>query len=374
MRVLANDFTRLWDVCRDSALSAMDRVGGSGWYILGKEVEALEDALTQACGHGRVVGCANGMDAIEIALRGLGVRPGEKVLTTPLSAFATGLAIVRAEGEPIYCDVDEHGLIDPEAVQTCLEALPDIRFLIPVHLYGNMADMTALRGLADRHGVTIIEDAAQAIGASRDGIAVGRLGRAAAYSFYPTKNLGVIGDGGALATDDEALAPMARALRNYGQGSRRYVHEEIGLNSRLDELHAAVLRDAFLPHLEAWTARRRAVAQRYLDKIVHQAITLMPGPDKEGGVRHLFPVLAPVGRTEAFIAHLADSGVQAGRHYPSLIPDQPAMRNRSHPPSVFGDLTRAAAIAAREVSLPINPFLTDDEVSYVIDTVNAWPG
>jgi dTDP-3-amino-3,4,6-trideoxy-alpha-D-glucose transaminase len=373
MQVPANDFSRLWNFCRDDVLAAVERVCGSGWYILGQEVEAFERALALFGEHRVVVGCGNGMDALEIALRGLGLRPGDAVLTTPFSAFATGLAILRAGGEPVYCDVDAHGLLDPEAVEACLDAHPEIRFLIPVHLYGNMADMPALCAAADRRGVVVIEDAAQAVGATRDGIAVGRLGRAAAYSFYPTKNLGAIGDGGALATNDAELASRARSLRNYGQGTYRYVHESIGLNSRLDEVQAAILKDAFLPRLAEWTARRREIARIYLTEIRNDAVTLLPVPDPECGVRHLFPVLAPPGRAAALINHLNRQGVQAGRHYPGLIPEQPAMKACPSAPRLFGNLSRAAAFADREVSLPINPFMTYDEARIVTSAINDWP-
>lgn len=369
--IAAASFDRLWDVCGRQVISATERVGRSGWYILGPEVEAFEKSLQSICGSDFVIGCGNGMDAIEIALRSLKLNVGDRVLTSPLSAFPTALAILRAGGEPVYCDVDRHGLIDPEAVQACLEQNPDIRFLLPVHLYGHMADMQWLSRIAERYGVSLVEDAAQAIGATRDGQRVGACSRIACYSFYPTKNLGAIGDAGALATNESGLDKAARALRDYGQ-TGKYIHSILGLNSRLDEVHAAILREAFMPALDGWTSRRRAIAGRYLSEVRHPDITLMAGPDEQGGVWHLFPVLVSEERQKEFMEHLRSHSIQPGQHYPTLIPDQPAMLSRSQPPQTFGELKVARNIVRREVSLPLHPFLTEAEVDAVIKAVNCW--
>lgn len=370
MTILANDFKRLWDDCAADVQHGVTRVGASGWYVLGGEVQSFETALSTYADLPHVVGCGNGMDAIEIALRCLDIGVGDKVLTTSLSAFATGLAILRAGAEPVYCDVGDDGLMDPDAVKQALEIYPDIRAIVPVHLFGHMADMAALRPLADAAGAVLIEDAAQAIGASRNGVRMGALSRASCTSFYPTKNLGAIGDGGALLTADATLAETALSLRNYGQ-TEKYVHDNIGLNSRLDELQAAILSGAFLPRLQTWTDRRRAIARRYLDGITHQAVTLCPGADPEGAVWHLFPVLVPAADRAAFMAHLGKSGVQAGIHYPKLIHHQKAMTQRG---SVLccGDLPKAQEFADCEVSLPIHPYLSDSEVDQVIAAVNGW--
>ncbi len=372
MRVLANDFGRLWLDCGQDYTDAVSKVGSSGWYILGSQVTAFEASLAAYCGSAHAVGCANGMDALEIALRLIGVGPGDKVLTTPLSAFATGLAVLRVGAEPVYCDVDEHGALDPAAAKTALDEVPGIRAMIPVHLFGHMANVAALSALAKDYDIPIIEDAAQAIGAKRDGVGVGAEGRTACYSFYPTKNLGVIGDGGALVLGDGASAEAARSLRNYGQ-TEKYVHDLVGLNSRLDELHAATLEHVFLPKLNGWLNKRRAIASTYLDGITNPHVTRLTGPDPAGSGWHLFPVLVAKDRRDDFLAHMQAHDVQMGLHYPILIPHQKAMTERGTP-VVVGSLQTAERFANEEVSLPINPYLTDAEVDHVITSVNAWTG
>lgn len=372
MDVSANSFDRLWAECHDDYIAAVTEVGASGWYILGGQVSAFETDLAAWCSRDHAVGCGNGMDALEIALRAAGIGAGDRVLTTPLSAFATGLAVLRARAEPVYCDTDAHGLLDPNAVQAALEDDPLIRAVIPVHLYGHLADMPRLETIVEGRDVILIEDAAQAIGATRDGRGVGAGGHAAAFSFYPTKNLGAIGDGGALLPADAAMDEIARSMRNYGQ-TERYVHDVIGLNSRLDELHAATLRRVFLPRLAGWLSRRREIAASYLADLDTTHVTRLPGPDSDGAGWHLFPVLVEAERRDDFLSHLKRNGVQAGLHYPVLIPDQKAMTGRGTP-LVTGDLGNARRFATCEVSLPIHPYLSQAEVAHVIDTVNAWSG
>lgn len=369
--VLLNDFKRQWTETADAVLSAVARVGESGWYVLGPEVERFERELAGVWRRRHVVGCASGLDAIELALRALGVAAGAKVLTTPLSAFATTLAILRAGAVPVFVDVDEHGLIDLARCREALEADPTIRTLVPVHLYGQAVDLVELARLRDGFQLTVVEDCAQALGATSHGLPVGSVGQAAATSFYPTKNLGALGDGGALATDDEAVAARGRALRDYGQ-TAKYVHDLLGLNSRLDELQAAVLRDAFLPRLARWTERRAAIAETYHARLAHPSVRPLPSPAASRGVWHLFPVLVPPPSRDAFVRHLAARGVRTGVHYPRLITDQQALAGQ--PFHVRGELRRAAAIAGGEVSLPIHPYLHDAELQRVIDAVNEWTG
>ena len=373
MKVLPNSFDRMWAQCNDDVLAATARVGASGWYILGREVEEFERAFSKQFGHTFAVGCGNGMDALEISLRASGIREGDHVLTSPLSAFATALAILRAGGVPVFCDIDSHGLLDPQHVEACCNENKSIKFVIPVHLYGFVADMSSLRTICDRNEVILIEDAAQAVGGRRGQVHVGRLSHATCYSFYPTKNLGALGDGGAIGTDVADIDRRARTLRNYGQ-SKQYEHTELGLNSRLDELHASILHQALLPRVAEWTSRRREVAMRYLSEISHPAIELVPGPDVEGSVWHLFPVLAAAQSREVFMEHLRNSGVQPGQHYPQLIPHQRALTKGDAAPIIHAQLDNAKRFVEQEVSLPINPFLSDAEVGYVIQTVNDWPG
>jgi dTDP-3-amino-3,4,6-trideoxy-alpha-D-glucose transaminase len=365
-----NDFKRQWLELAADSLSAVERVGASGWYVLGREVDAFEAAMAELSKSRCVVGCGNGLDAIEISLRALGLKPGDKVLTTPLSAFATTLAIVRAGGVPVFVDVDSTGHLDLDRAEDALARHQDIRFMVPVHLFGHPMDLVRLQSIKERFGIVLIEDAAQAVGAVMDGRAVGSAGQAATLSFYPTKNLGAIGDGGALLTDDAELADRFRSLRDYGQSSK-YVHSTIGMNSRLDELHAAVLRSAMLPRLPGWTERRRSIARRYQDEMVHKGVTVVKEPKSAESVWHLFPVLVAADRRHDFMTYLSSCKVQTGIHYPRLIPDQEAMREVPGM-DVVGDLDRARRFAAEEVSLPIHPYLSDDEVDTVIKAVNAW--
>lgn len=372
LSVTANAFDRLWLECEHDYIAAVKRVGRSGWHILGREVAEFETRLAAFCGSAAAVGCANGLDAIEIALRIAGVAPGDKVLTSPLSAFASALAIIRTGARPVFCDVDAHGLMDPEAARVEFARHPDIRAILPVHLYGHLADMEALSRLAEAHGVPLIEDAAQAIGARRNGVRVGEFAVAACFSFYPTKNLGVFGDGGALLISDVSLLEAAQAVRNYGQSSK-YVHDVLGLNSRLDELHAATLTSAFLPRLDRWLSRRRKIASQYLDALNNPLVTLLPGPDREGAGWHLFPLLVAAKGRAQFLDHLERQGVQGGIHYPFLMSDQKAYTDL-YGQSETDRLVLARKFAESEVSLPIHPYLTDEEVEHVIQAVNSWEG
>ena len=370
MPISMNDFARQWQDTSELVLAAVREVGESGWYVLGKQVAAFESALTRQLETAHVVGCASGLDALEIALRALGLTPGQKVLTTPTSAFATTLAIVRAGGVPVFVDVDESGLLDLELAAQRLAADPTIRFLLPVHLYGHAIELARLEQLALRFELTIVEDCAQAIGARSAGRPVGAVGQAAALSFYPTKNLGALGDAGALTTRDADVAAHARSLRDYGQ-STRFVHEIIGLNSRLDELHAAILLRAFLPKLPAWTERRRATAQRYASALEgHRHVRKLPVPPGSESVWHLFPITVVPAQRAALQAHLQARGIPSGIHYPRTIPSQPALREV--PFEVHGALTRAEMLARSELTLPLHPYLSDDEVAHVIEALGSF--
>ncbi|MEN8181264.1 MAG: DegT/DnrJ/EryC1/StrS family aminotransferase [Myxococcota bacterium] len=362
-----NDLRAQWAEVREDVLAAVERVGASGWLVLGREVERFEGELARRWGLPQCVGCGSGLDAIEIALRSLGLPPGEAVLTTPLSAFATTLGIVRAGGVPHFVDVDESGQLDLDLVEPALAS--GIRFVLPVHLYGHAGDVPRLAEFGRRFGATVMEDCAQAIGARNNGMVVGAASAACATSFYPTKNLGAMGEGGAVLASTERLAEAARSLRDYGRKGRD-AHELLGLNSRLDELHAAILRDAQLPRLDAHLTRRREVAAAYGRGLRHPALTLPPAPAGSESSWHLFPVLVSTDR-EAFRSHLRGRGVETGVHYPVLIPDQPALLDVPGA-KVLTPLRRAAEFAAREVSLPVHPYLTDGDVEKIIDACNAW--
>jgi dTDP-3-amino-3,4,6-trideoxy-alpha-D-glucose transaminase len=367
--ILLNDFKRQWQDVRTAVSAAVERVGASGWYILGREVEEFERALAAFTGARHAVGVANGMDALEIALRACKLEPGTPVLTTPLSAYATTLAIQRAGGRPVFVDVDASGLIDLDQVKEVLHERHEVRFLLPVHLYGHTIDLDRLRELVRDGRATIIEDCAQAIGARWKEQPVGSAGQAAGLSFYPTKNLGALGDGGALLTGDGAVARDAATLRNYGQSSK-YKHELAGLNSRLDELQAAILSGS-LERLPAWTERRRAIAAQYRAALRSRCVTVPRSPEGSHSVFHLFPVLVdePTQRDD-LSRHLAEAGIQTAIHYPILIPQQKALPPGSF--DVLRPLVMAQRFASCELSLPIHPYLDAADVDRVIECVNGW--
>jgi dTDP-3-amino-3,4,6-trideoxy-alpha-D-glucose transaminase len=366
-----NDFQRQWQDTRDDALRAFTRVGESGWYITGNELAEFERALAALWTRQHCAGVASGLDAIEIALKALGCRPGDRVLTTPLSAFATTLAIAKLGAIPVFVDTDAFGLIDLERCGQVLSRRPEIRFLVPVHLYGNALDMGKLARLKDRFELTVVEDCAQSILAGHCGVLTGTVGQCAATSFYPTKNLGALGDGGAILTNDAAVAGRIRALRDYGQ-SAKYRHDSVGYNSRLDELQAALLHRAYLGRLAGWTARRRQVGGQYLAGIANPAIRPIGSPPGSDGCFHLFPVTVEPDRKPGFLDHLKRHGIGSGEHYPVAIPDQKAMAQILH--EVEGECHNARRIAAGEVSLPMHPYLQDVEVARVIAACNGWGG
>lgn len=364
--VPANDFAAQWAEIGRDALAAMDRVGRSGQLVLGDEVAKFEAELARWWGIGHAVGVASGLDALEIGLRLAGVGPGDRVLTTPLTAFATTLAVLRIGAEPVWSDVDGSGGLDLGIADDVLARDASIRAIVPVHLYGHPLDPDALGALAARHGVAVVEDCAQSAGASRGGRPTGRAGFAAATSLYPTKNLGAMGDGGVVLTDDGGLAARARILRNYGQDSR-YHHVVPGLNSRLDELHAAVLRTSMLPRLDGWLARRAQIADRYGEELRGSVLE----PVRPGGGRsahHLFAVRVHDANPSAVLDALARAGIATGRHYPTLCPDMPAVAGVG---VRVGNLPVARELAAAQMSLPIHPHLSDADVSRVVAACQA---
>lgn len=340
--------------------AALARVVASGWYVLGPEVEHFEAEFAAACGAPHAVGVGTGTDAITLILRALDIGPGDEVITPPLSAAYSALAVMMAGATPVFADIDPQRLtLDPDA--TAAAITPRTRALLPVHLYGQSADMTPIIALAERHGLALVEDCAQAHLCTSEGRPVGTMGIAGAFSFYPTKNLGALGDGGAVITRDAALAQRLRRLRNGGQ-TTRYHHEEAGANSRLDELQAAVLR-ARLPFLADWTARRRQIARTYRQGLAGTAVQVPPECDP-GHVYHLFPVLSP--ERASVQAQLLARGVETLIHYPVPIPRQPALA-ALHP--------RQCAVADRvcsEVcSLPMYPALSDQDVDRVVAAVRS---
>jgi dTDP-3-amino-3,4,6-trideoxy-alpha-D-glucose transaminase len=340
--------------------AAIDRVVKSGWFVLGPEVEAFEREFAAAQGARWAVGVGNGTDALALILRALDIGAGDEVITSPLSAAFTALAIMSVGATPIFADIDSNRMtIDPAAISHAVT--PRTRAIMPVHLYGQPADMAAIEQVAARHHLPIVEDCCQAHLATASGRAVGTIGVAGAFSFYPTKNLGALGDGGAVVTQDAALADRIKRLRNGGQLAR-YQHVEPGVNSRLDEIQAAILR-ARLERLPEWTARRRALAASYRARLAPEAATTTLPPECDPGhVYHLFVVRSR--RRAALREYLHGEGIETLVHYPTPIPSQPALA-QAHPAAC----PRAAAACDEVLSLPLHPWLTDSELADVAAAV-----
>lgn len=349
-------------------LAAVERVGSSGRYILGKEVERFETSLAARWRAQYAVGVGNGMDALEIGLRCLDRRRGEKVLTTPLSAFATTLAILRAGGLPVFVDVDDNGDIDLDQSREVLRHDAAIRFLPPVHLYGNPCDLEKRAGLKRDFDLRIVEDCAQAIEAKQRGRVAGSVAQIGGTSFYPTKNLGALGDGGAFLTENDQMATRARTLRNYGQSSV-YTHDERGLNSRLDELQAAILSHALLPHLGQWTDKRRQIAARYRGEIKNPALRMLRVKNDVEPAWHIFPLFTPA--RDRLRDYLHELQIESAVHYPRIIPDQKTLQQESVC-EVAVEPRNARSLAASEISIPIHPFLEEGEITAVIRAVNDF--
>ncbi|HEX6737303.1 MAG TPA: DegT/DnrJ/EryC1/StrS family aminotransferase [Vicinamibacteria bacterium] len=346
--------------------AALARVLDSGWFILGPEGEAFEAELAQALSVRQAVAVGNGTEALELALWALGIGEGDEVITSPLSAAFTAMAILRVGARPVFADLDPATLnVAPEAVARALT--PRTRALMPVHLYGHPADLDPLLALARPRGITLVEDACQAHGAQYRGRTVGAISGVGALSFYPTKNLGALGDGGAVLVDDEALAARLRRLRNGGQ-SDRYRHEVPGTNSRLDEMQAALLRVG-LRHLAAWTERRRELAALYLRELEGAAVTLPHEQPYARAVYHLFVVRHP--RRDALAAALKERGIGTLIHYPIPLHLQPAFATLGGRP---GDLPVAEQACAEVLSLPLYPEMSDEQALAVAHAVRELAG
>jgi dTDP-4-amino-4,6-dideoxygalactose transaminase len=346
--------------------AAIGRVVDSGWFILGPEVEAFEHELAAALEAREAVAVANGTEALQLALVALGLGPGDEVVTSSLSAAFTGLAILSAGARPVFVDVDPETLnLDPDAVAHAIT--PRTRAILPVHLYGQPADMDPILACARARSIPVVEDACQAHGALYKGRSAGTLGSCGALSFYPTKNLGALGDGGALLVGEAELAARLRRLRNGGQ-SDRYRHDEPGINSRLDELQAAILRVG-LKHLPRRTQRRRELAGFYRRELAEAGVGLLGELDKARPVHHLFVVRHP--RREAFMAALHERGIGTLIHYPIPLHLQPAFASLGGQP---GELPVVEKAAGEILSLPLYPELTDDQAEAVVSAVRETAG
>jgi dTDP-3-amino-3,4,6-trideoxy-alpha-D-glucose transaminase len=345
---------------RTEIAQALDRVLARGWFVLGPEVEAFEAEFAAACGAAHAVGVASGTDAIALALRALDVGPGDEVIVPAMTAAFTALAVTSVGAVPVIVDVDPQTLtIDAAACEAAVSTRT--RAVVPVHLYGQPAGTAPLLALASRHALAVVEDCCQAHLATDAGVPVGTRSAAGAFSFYPTKNLAALGDGGALVTNDPALADRVRRLRNGGQAGR-YNHVEAGVNSRLDELQAAVLR-VRLARLDQATAARRELAAVYRRRL-GSGVTAIAERDS-GHVYHLFPVRS--ARRDALMSFLAEHGIETLVHYPVPLSSQPAFA-RYDPQAC----PVAGTAAAELLSLPLNPRLSKEDVTRVAETVNQF--
>ncbi len=343
---------------------ACARVLDSGWFILGREGQAFEAEFAAYVGTKYCVGVGNGLEALHLILRAAGIGPGDEVIVPANTYIATWLAVTYCGARPKPVEpVERTYNLDPERIEAALT--PRTKAILPVHLYGQPAEMEAIHRLAGERGLLVVEDAAQAHGARYRGRRVGGLGRAAGWSFYPSKNLGALGDAGAVTTDDEQLAEKIRALRNYGS-RQKYHNLYKGFNSRLDELQAAVLR-AKLPHLDEWNARRARLARLYLEQLAETPLLLPLIPEGIEPVWHLFVVRAP--DRDALQAHLRQEGIETLIHYPIPPHLQPAYQDLGLPP---GSLPITERIHREVLSLPIGPHLSEAQVLRVCAAIRAF--
>lgn len=338
----------------------------SGWYLQGEENRAFEEAFARYCGVEHCIGVGNGLDALTLIFMAYceqGVmQPGDEVIVPANTYIASILAVVRAGLKPVFCEPSFQSCnIDPGKIESLIS--PRTKAILPVHLYGRCADMQPICEIAARHHLKVVEDAAQSHGAVFHGKRTGNLGDAAGFSFYPAKNLGALGDGGAVTTNDETLATMIRSIANYGS-SAKYVHLYKGINSRLDELQAAVLR-LKLPRLDEDNERRRIIAHRYLDEIKNPLLTLPRIDSWEQHVFHIFPVFSPC--RDRLQAYLAENEIQAQIHYPTPPHKQGALSEYS-----TLSLPVTEKIHREELSLPMSPLMTDGEVDAVVAALNRF--
>ena len=368
------DLGRQYAAIREEILAAVERVCSSQHFILGAEVEALERELAAFTGAAQAVGCASGTDALWLALTAVGVHPGDSVITTAFSFFASASAIVRAGGRPVFVDVDPHTLnLDPHQLEAHLRAGKStrLRALLPVHLYGQCADMDALRQLADEFQVAIVEDAAQAIGARWRDAHAGSIGALATFSFYPSKNLSAYGDAGLVTTNHAEFADHMRRLRNHGS-PQRYLHEELGWNCRLDAIQAAVLR-VKLPHVETWNRKRREHAAAY-DLLLTQSglisatgdspVRVLTRSPHAHHVYHQYVIRAQ--RRDELRQFLTDRKIGTEIYYPIPLHLQPVFAYLGYRE---GDLPESERAAREVLALPMFPELTDEEQQWVVESI-----
>ena len=369
MNVPLVDLQAQYALLKDDVRAAVERVFASQRFVLGDEVRRLESSLAEYCQAKHAVGCASGSDALLLALMAFDVSTGDEVITTPASFFATASAIARLGARPVFVDIDR--LIYNLDVSQVADAITArTKAIIPVHLYGQCAEVDALLALGERHGIPIIEDAAQAIGATDYGRRAGSMGAIGCFSFYPTKNLGGAGDGGFVTTNDDALAQRLRRLRAHG-GMTEYEHVEVGINSRLDELQAAVL-NVKLPYLDKWSDERARVADTYTRLFNEADLSFeVTTPFVRPECRHIFHqyVIRVPHHRDALMNHLREHGVGTKVYYPIPLHRQECFSYLGYKAGAFPE---AESAAAETFALPIYPELTETQQAYVVDSIKSF--
>ncbi|HWN10348.1 MAG TPA: DegT/DnrJ/EryC1/StrS family aminotransferase [Pyrinomonadaceae bacterium] len=369
MKVPLLDLRGQHQTLRSELLAAVASVIDSQQFVLGSEVAALEQEIAEYSQTGFAIGCASGSDALLLALMALDLQPGDEVITTPFSFFATGSAITRLGAVPRFVDIDARTYnIDPSQIDAAIT--PRTRAIMPVHLYGQCADMDSILSTAARHGLPVIEDAAQAIGAENRGRRAGSMSQVGCFSFYPTKNLGGAGDGGMLITNEESLAERLRRLRVHG-GATEYHHDEVGINSRLDAVQAAILR-VKLKRLDEWSEARRRKAQSYSELLRGADLSVeVVAPFVGEEARHIFHqyvVRIPQHR-DAMIKHLADHGVGSKVYYPVPLHLQNCFAFLGYNAGAF---PKTEAAALETLALPCFPELTEEQQRYVVEVLTKF--
>jgi dTDP-4-amino-4,6-dideoxygalactose transaminase len=364
MKIPFVDLKALHEPIRADLSAAIDRVMRNCSFIQGAEVKAFEDAFAQYVGARHCVAVNSGTAALHLALLALGIGPGDEVITVPHTFIATSEAISAVGAHPVFVDVDPVSYtMDPKKVEAAITSRT--KALLPVHLYGNVADMDALLAIAKRHNLTLVEDACQAHGARYKDRMAGSMGAAGCFSFYPGKNLGACGEGGAMVTNDDAVAHKVRMLREHGS-IKKYEHSFPGYNFRMEGLQGAVLA-VKLPHLDGWNDRRRAIAKRYDERLANSGIVL---PAEESYARHVYHLyVIQAEDREALRDYLAQRGIETGLHYPIPLHQSEAYASLGYR---TGDFPVTEKLAQRIVSLPMYPDMSLEAADYVADAIIAW--
>ena len=354
---------------REEVLAEIVRVVDSQKFIMGEDVKKLEQDIAPYCGCKYAIGCASGSDALMLALMALDIQPGDEVLTTPYSFFATAGAISRVGAVPVFADIEEETFnLDVQRAVEALAAHPRIRAMIPVHLFGGCADMDPMVKMAAERGIPIVEDAAQSIGSEYQGRRAGSIGEIGCFSFFPSKNLGAYGDGGIVTTNDAALAERLAALRVHGS-KKKYYHQWIGVNSRLDALQAAVLRVKFR-YLDGWSEGRQKNAGIYRTLLAKLSVPVIPAQPAAYQTRHIYnQFVIRSERRDALQSHLKKQGIGSEVYYPLPLHLQECYRFLGHKP---GDFPVSEKLAAESLALPIHSELAFEDIEYVCESIRGF--